>query len=199
MNGEEVNFITDTGCPTTIINRETFLKLNISLSDNDIRHQVTTSNGSKANVLNKWKGPYTVEKILNEIDYVVRPDKWKGRRTIIHRNNLKKCILRRVVENTPKIEGLEQDIKEKVKEKKSKGYMREKLIKMTIKPKEKTAKLVLKQKKKTNKKLEKMVKKSNKIKKALLKKKKKRKKTKNKTATALPSIESTRVLRPRTN
>ena len=39
----------------------------------------------------KWKGPYTVEAVVNEIDYRVKPDN-RGKRLIVHRNNLKTCM-----------------------------------------------------------------------------------------------------------
>ncbi len=39
----------------------------------------------------KWKGPYTVEAIVNEVDYRVKPDN-RGKKLLVHRNNLKSCM-----------------------------------------------------------------------------------------------------------
>ena len=40
----------------------------------------------------RWKGPYTVEKIFNNVDYILKPFKKRGKKITAHRNNLKKYI-----------------------------------------------------------------------------------------------------------
>ena len=42
--------------------------------------------------VNKWKGPFTVDTILNGIDYVLKPDIFRGKRITVHRNNLNAII-----------------------------------------------------------------------------------------------------------
>ena len=51
MNGVSVEFMTDTGCPTTIISEQTFKRLNIKINEEEIKHQVKTATGSNTKVL----------------------------------------------------------------------------------------------------------------------------------------------------
>ena len=40
----------------------------------------------------RWKGPYIVENIFNNLDYILKPLKKRGKKITAHRNNLKKYI-----------------------------------------------------------------------------------------------------------
>ena len=44
---------------------------------------------------NKWRGPYTVEAVLNQVDYVLKSPKGRTRKILVHRNNLKRYVERR--------------------------------------------------------------------------------------------------------
>jgi hypothetical protein len=61
---------------------------------------------------NAWRGPYTVIQRIDDVIYKLKPDKAKGRVILMHRNNLKVCIPR-------KIEGVQEErVNEREKEKK---------------------------------------------------------------------------------
>ena len=79
-----------------------------------------TEKGACKKFVNKWKGPYTVETVANEIDYTLKPDRPKGRRIIMHRNNLKKYVDRKSANFRPTEVGDEKESERKQKTKTAK-------------------------------------------------------------------------------
>ena len=50
MNEVLVKFVTDTGCPVTIINEQTFCKLGAKYSNVNSRQKIQTANGSESRI-----------------------------------------------------------------------------------------------------------------------------------------------------